>query len=143
MYKVVFIGSNPSERSSSVVPFWHDTSSNKILSSWIGQIDVNTIESFHYLNVANYVTPGNRPLKISEIKMEISSLRERLGELGDVKIIALGNSAQKAMTLMGVDFFAMPHPSGLNRQLNNLKYVEEKIKGLRFYLSPSTIEEQF
>jgi uracil-DNA glycosylase len=29
----------------------------------------------------------------------------------------------------------MPHPSGLNRQLNDKEFVEEKIKGLANYLA--------
>ena len=36
----------------------------------------------------------------------------------------------------GYDYFAMPHPSGLNRQLNDPEFIEEKIKRLIEYMSP-------
>jgi uracil-DNA glycosylase len=51
------------------------------------------------------------------------------------KIVALGKTAEKALTLLGYDFYAMPHPSGLNRKLNDKDYIEEKIKGLRDYIN--------
>jgi len=144
MNKIVFIGSNPSQRSASIVPFWMDTKSNKVLTSWVGKIyEMHTeplIESIHYLNVANYPTPGNRPLKASEIKAALESLQYRIDGICPDKIIALGKTAEKALTLLGVEFYAMPHPSGLNRQLNDPAFIREKINGLSIYLSPSKIE---
>jgi uracil-DNA glycosylase len=137
--KILFIGSNPSQRSKSVVAFWNDTKSNKVLSSWTSKLydDPNfSIESLHYLNVSNSPTPGNRPLKASEIKENLPGLRSRIEEVCPDKIVVLGKTAEKALTLLGFNFYAMPHPSGLNRQLNDPKFVEEKINGLRVYLSP-------
>jgi uracil-DNA glycosylase len=56
------------------------------------------------------------------------------------RIVALGKTAEKALTLLRYNFYVMSHPSGLNRQLNDPKFVEEKIKGLREYLKPSEEE---
>lgn len=140
MSKIVFIGSNPSQRSSSIVPFWRDARSTKTLTKWIEmagqQVDIH-IESLHYLNVANYVTPGNRPLTMKEIKAEISNLNDKVvgwSGINPDKIIALGKTAEIACTLAGLEFLAMPHPSGLNRQLNDPKFVAEKITALGEYL---------
>ena len=97
MFKVVFLGSNHSERSSSMVPFWNDTKSLTILSGWIESIE--EAQNSYFMNVANYTTPGNRPLKTTEIKAELDRLRSEIDDLGEnVKIIALGKTAEKALT---------------------------------------------
>lgn len=141
MYKVLIIGSNPSQRSASVLPFWYDTKSTKVLNKWMAEVvvkhDVVVLESVHFGNVANFVTPNNRPLKISEIKAELPRLEQFINtDVVPDKIITLGKSAEKALTMLGIEFFAMPHPSGLNRLLNDPIYVAEKIKGLSGYLKP-------
>ena len=57
---------------------------------------------------------------------------DRLKDAGQQfdKIIALGNVASNALKKVGVDHFKMPHPSPLNRQLNDKQFektmIEEK-----------------
>jgi uracil-DNA glycosylase len=134
-YKIVFVGSNPSQRSASIVPFWMDTRSNKILASWISRLEPGSIESIHYLNVSNKPTPNNRPLKTSEIKENLERLKKNIEvDVVPDKVIALGKTAAVALTLLRIPFYGMPHPSGLNRQLNDPKFVEEKLKELKKYL---------
>lgn len=48
------------------------------------------------------------------------------------KVIALGVNASKA--LKGVGHFIMPHPSGLNRQINNKHFIDKRIAACRKYL---------
>jgi uracil-DNA glycosylase family 4 len=131
---IVFIGSNPSERSYRLEPFWHNTKSMTMLTNWINSIPTAAYQ-MTFLNVSNQTTPGNRPLKISEIKSNLPRLKLDLELCKPVKIIALGKTAAKALTLLGHNFYEMPHPSGLNRQLNNKEFIEEKIKGLASYLA--------
>ena len=136
---VLFIGSNPSQKSTTIIPFWANTNSSKILNSWIDKVkeQVN-VEEVHCLNVANYPTPGNRPLKMPEIKAELDRLAYDIYGLRGInpdKVVALGKTAQTALTLLHIPHYAMPHPSGLNRQLNDPKFVEEKINGLVEFLT--------
>lgn len=140
--KVVFIGSNPSLRSNSLVPFHHDTKSMTIIAGWLTRLyDMGCrFESHHFINVSNAPTPGNRPLKTSEIHAELVGLEGRISSITPDRVIALGRTAEKALTLLRIPHFAMPHPSGLNRKLNDPAYVEEKINGLSLYLSPFKIE---
>lgn len=136
--KIVFIGSNPSQKSKSIVPFWYDTKSNAVLSKWMSEVHKApniTIEAVYYFNVANHPTPGNRPLKTSEIHAGLINLDAKLSEVNPDRIIALGKTAEKALTLLRKQFLAMPHPSGMNRQLNDPAYVAEKIKALQDYLT--------
>lgn len=145
MYKILFLGSNPSQKSSSIVPFWNDARSTKVLNEWIKQIGTKSlveIESIHYLNVANYPTPGNRPLKDAEIKAELDALAFRIYGFNGAnpdKIIALGRTAESALKMLGIEHYPMPHPSGLNRLLNDPQYVAEKLNGLKEYLKCPTV----
>ena len=49
-------------------------------------------------------------------------------------VVALGNNASKALTKASVSHFKLPHPSGLNRQLNNKKYVAKRLKECYNYI---------
>lgn len=132
--KILFIGSNPSEAAGSTVAFWQDTSSAKVLAQWIDQL--GPIEQLFFNNVSPCTTPNNRPLNRSEIRENLERLK-MLVAMHDAKIVALGRTAERALRMIGEDFYAMPHPSGKNRKLNDKAYVEEKIKGLKNYLKPS------
>lgn len=137
-YKVVLIGSNPSQKSGSILPFWYDAKSTAVINKWMEQVhkdDNIELESVHFGNVANIVTPNNRPLKMSEIKAALPRLDKFINvDVVPDKVIALGRTAEKALTLLGIPHYAMPHPSGLNRLLNDPAYVTEKINGLKEYL---------
>lgn len=49
-------------------------------------------------------------------------------ELHRNPVIGLGVSACKALTKLGIEHFCAPHPSGLNRKLNNKKYVDRMLQ---------------
>ena len=84
----------------------------------------------------NDPTDKNRPLKTSEIHQNLDRLSLLILEKKPTKIVALGNTAVKALTLLRADFYQMPHPSGRNRQLNDKLFVEERIKGLIDFIRP-------
>lgn len=131
--KIIFLGSNPSQRSISIKPFWRDTKSMQVISNWLDMLNLGE-EEIYFMNVSDTTTPNNRPLKISEIKASLPMLSNKINDVIPEKIIALGKTAEKALTLLRIPHFAMPHPSGLNRQLNNKEFIEEKIKSLQEYL---------
>ena len=137
--RVLLIGSNPSQKSSKTVPFWHDTRSRMVLDKWLLNAQI-PIEYLDFLNVSNQPTPNNRPLKTSEIQACLQRLEKDITKhVRPDYIITLGKTAEKALVMMkitetGYDYYAMPHPSGLNRQLNDPKFIQEKIKGLQNYL---------
>lgn len=136
MDTILFVGSNPSNTSTCDMAFHGSTRSSQILSVWCK--DVTGIKM--HINVANKKTENNRSLKGNEIRANLERLSEDLKTISAAKVIALGKTAAKALTLLGVDFYEMPHPSGRNRKLNDPKYVEEKIKGLISYVNGSNTE---
>lgn len=125
--KIVFLGSNPSNASPFLDPFTHCRSAH-VLAGWLARLGLRW-EEVTFANVANYKTIGNKPLTGSQISAEIPRL---IAELSDAVVIALGTTAQKAAkkTANGcypwpapLAIIPLPHPSGMNRLLNDQDYV--------------------
>lgn len=129
--EVIFVGSNPSEASKNILPFWGDTKSDKILHQWISRLPDDACT--FVCNVLDEKTLNNKPLNMAQIKQALPNLASKV--LKFKKIIALGKTATIALRALGVDFYEMPHPSGRNRKLNDKTYVEGKIKGMLEYLT--------
>lgn len=148
MNKILFVGSNPSNSSVCDQAFHGSTRSSKILTSWCKRLT----GAFIHVNVVNKKTENNRPLKKSEITSALNELASNIRCFQPTHIIALGKTASTALTLLGVDFFEMPHPSGLNRKLNDKTYMENRLNQLEQYCSqdkfqvgmktPSTVTTQ-
>lgn len=126
MATILFVGSNPSNASVCDVAFHGSTRSSKILTEWTK--DVAGVKM--HINVSQKKTENNRPLKNGEINENLKDLRLTIVASGADKVVALGKTAAKALTLLGVPFYEMPHPSGRNRKLNDAAFVQEKVKGL-------------
>ena len=67
---------------------------------------------------------------------------DRLKDAGQQfdKIIALGNVASNALKKVGVDHFKMPHPSPLNRQLNDKQFEKTMIEECYNYIMGGTYD---
>jgi uracil-DNA glycosylase len=125
----MFVGSNPSAKSETTSPFDVNTNSGRVLKSWIDRVG---IQDYSHINVSDEKTPGNRPLSISEIKKALGSLSIKLQ--GADRVVAVGKTAAKAMDMTGIAFMEIPHPSGLNRKLNDPQFVEEQLEKLKKYV---------
>jgi uracil-DNA glycosylase len=128
--KILLVGSNPSIQSQSDFAFFMDTKSGKTLKEWTDTIPG---VAWMYGNVSDIKTEKNRPLKRSEILEALPVLRARIMKAHPYKVVALGKTAEEALTLLGCPHLAMPHPSGLNRQLNDPVFKAQKLKELADY----------
>jgi uracil-DNA glycosylase len=128
---ILFVGSNPSTSSTEDAAFHSSTMSSKRLMSWLKNID----GSFIYINVFNSPTENNRPLKKSEIVLNVDRLKNDVEAIKPTKIVALGKTASTALEIIGAEHYKMPHPSGRNREINDEEYIKEKVKGLENYVS--------
>ena len=126
---ILFVGSNPSNASKVDEAFYGETQSSRVLAEWSKGIKGCKM----HVNVLNKKTPKNRPLKRAEVKLNLDQLKENIRCIGPHKVVALGKTAARALTLLRVDFFEMPHPSGRNRLNNNKIFIEKKIKELTEY----------
>ncbi len=131
---ILFVGSNPSQTSTVDCAFHSSTKSSRILTSWTKDI----VGMKQHINVLNKKTDNNRALNTAEINSSLDRLREEIRCVAPTKIVALGKTATKVLTLLQVSFYEMPHPSPRNRLLNDAVFVEGKIKGLVEYCNPTS-----
>ena len=127
---VLFVGSNPSNASTCDVAFHGSTKSSKILTEWCKDITIGKM----MINVTTTKTNNNRPLTNAEISDALPALKSAIEALSPCKVVALGKTAVRALTLLHQAHYEMPHPSGRNRKLNDKAYEAEKVKGLVEYV---------
>lgn len=134
--KILLLGSNPSRKSLTNDAFDLSTKSGTTLDNWLNwSLPVDIQQKRLYMNVSTISTPKNRPLTAEEIRENLPTLKAKIDAAMPDRIVAVGLTAGKALTLLGIPHLQMPHPSGLNRQLNNKDFVVEKIRALQDYLS--------
>ena len=129
--KIIVLGSNPSNSSPFNDPFTHCRSA-KTLDKWLAKLGLSR-EMVELANVSYEKTPNNRPLKKSEINLEIPRLGYLVG--GNI-VITLGRTAEEAMQRVvklniprwrPERVIALPHPSGSNRVRNDRELLEKML----------------
>ena len=128
--RVVLVGSNPSQRSPDNSPFHISTRSRIIVDEWFRDMGCE----ISFMNICEEKTQDNKPLTQKQIRNHLLPFSKRLSELNPDKIVTLGRSAEYGCQILGIPFFPMPHPSGLNRQLNDKKFIDSKIEELRKFI---------
>jgi uracil-DNA glycosylase len=105
---VIFIGDRPSPRMKKNAEPFEGAACEKRLKEWIRFL----IESSLYYKVINQCDWTYHDFHVLLLQQH--------------KIVALGNNASKA--LGDIPHFKLPHPSGLNRQINNKAFVKKQLK---------------
>lgn len=125
MRRVVFLGQNPA-RAGNGEPFV-GTASGRTLDSWI---ECMSLDGFEIVkdNVSMHVSMFNQAPSKSQVKRD----RERVRSVIDGGVVVcLGRIAHRSVLEMvrlgilssGTTVLNLPHPSGLNRKLNDREYV--------------------
>lgn len=92
----------------------------KLWMDWLG------IERYSFDNVCQ----GYGQIKVTKSDRDyVKQITKRY-----TKIITLGTIPDKTLKDLGVDHFALPHPSGLNRKLNDPRFVEKSLVECGRYL---------
>jgi hypothetical protein len=118
MTKVLIVGINPSN-SKSVKP----CITLKRLYRWADELG---LQFFSFVNCIS--RPGSYTFKDVEFDLLSECVK------GYDKVIALGGFPSKALQKMHISHYAMPHPSGLNRRLNDKQYEKHVIGECDEYL---------
>lgn len=92
------------------------------LNEWVERLD---IEEFFFVN-----TTG----KVGKVKKSDIDLDNLSKACYNAKVIALGNFASEALEMINVAHFKLPHPSPLNRQINDTEYISGQLSKCREYL---------
>ena len=117
---ILFVGSNPSHLNNNPhIPF-HGSRSEKNFNEWSNRLVPNG--NYKVVNVSNALTPHNRPLREDEFDLLTLSINALDPEIN--RVIALGNTASIALEMIGIKYFKLPHPSPLNRKINNKIYLD-------------------
>src|SRR5574337_239013 len=132
--KIIFVGCNPSPKNRDPrVPFV-GTRSGAIFFRWTRDLGLSR-EDYEIITAASKITQSQSQLKKSDINLEQLAQAILLLSGRKTKIITLGKVAQWALNQLKIDHFPLPHPSGLNRKLNDKDYVKEQLRLCRKYLS--------
>lgn len=131
--KILFLGQNPAEASPKLA--FVGTKSGKTLDQWIFQSSIPVDQPIVFANVFDFPTISNKPLKASDITSAAKSsfFLEKI-EGCDI-VFSCGKQASKAVAiamahfgLQSIKAVSLPHPSGLNRKLNDKAFVNQTIK---------------
>ena len=115
---VLVVGINPSSADPSKV-----SSTIKRLHRWMDNVGVS------YFSFVNCISrSGAYTLK----DVEYEFLKESV--LGYNRVVALGGFPSRALSKLEVEHFVMPHPSRLNRKLNDAEYERYMIEECRKYV---------
>jgi len=110
---IIFVGDKPSKKNVDPDVAFVGTLSYKRLLEWIWIMNID----------------------ISDVKMiNISKMWKYEPYGASKRVIALGKNAAKAIEYWAPNAFILPHPSGLNRKLNDKKWLNSELKKCRKWL---------
>lgn len=93
------------------------------LNSWMDQLGV---DYYSFTNVIHQTGPYKKSMVDKD--MLLSYIK------GYKKVVALGPFVSETLNSIGIEHFTMPHPSPLNRQLNDKEFEVMKLKQCKFYM---------
>ncbi len=119
------IGQSPKTQINISIPFYN-TKSHPIIQTWL-----TLAENKRFIIASNAVNEidGNKITSKDLKRLEAIYTSQRPD-----KVICLGKVAHKALQALGISHFEAPHPSGLNRKLNDKIYVDNMLNDMKEYL---------
>jgi hypothetical protein len=119
--RVLVLGINPSngKRVKQIITL-------KRLPQWMNTIGV---DKYDFANCIPYKG------RYCQADVDLKDVRRRC--MSYDRVIALGNFPSAVLVKIGVRHFKLPHPSGLNRLLNNAEYVRDCLDRCRKYVYDS------
>lgn len=111
---VLFVGDRPSAKMKPGADPFVGAACEPKLKEWILEVSSSTI---HYV--------------INSVDSNVLNMATMFVMYGG-SVVALGNNASKS--LKNIEHFKLPHPSGRNRQINDKKFIKEKLQECRLYI---------
>lgn len=133
MPRLLIVAQNPKHEKNVASPF-EDTQSGKVFNEWLERASIPR-EAVTVVNA--YDNVGPHTYRLSQIKKDTEKGRWESLVYNNPTIITLGRVAAEAINLTATRlnaqgrYFYLPHPSGLNRQLNDEKQISNIINQLR------------
>lgn len=120
--KILIIGHSPSSKE--YCPRKGNPSINR-LNRWLDACDVRI---YSYSNACAHHAPSLKKGNID--KTYLQNIAKNYN-----KILVLGKEVEQLFTKMRIEHFALPHPSPLNRKLNDKNFEKSVINGLHSYIN--------
>ena len=117
MQRVLLVGINPSSAVNGQNTTW------RRLPKWADYLGLGM---FSFTNCI--YNPGKYSMRDVDLDLLRESCRHH------AKVVALGNFPSQALRKINVDHFTLPHPSGLNRKLNDREYELDQLLKCRNYI---------
>lgn len=114
---MLVLGMNPSKKGGNKSP------TIKNLYKWLDELKLKTVS---FSNIYNGFG------KFSKQQIDKDHLNEICPQYD--KILALGQTVGDVLVSLGIGHFRLPHPSGLNRQLNDRVFVRQTLNQCNEYL---------
>lgn len=118
MTKVLVVGINPSSKER------RKLSTRDRLDTWMEAIGVS---EYDFKNVID--EPGEYHINKVDSNRVVNFCKD------DYKIIALGNFVSGVLSKLNIEHHKLPHPSPLNRKLNDKSFEKECIDKCKAYLN--------
>ena len=115
--KVIVVGINPAKGSPKI------KGALSRLSTWMDEIGIK-----HWSFTNCIFSPG----LYSYSEVDFEHLSKCVADYD--KVIALGGFPSRALTRIGVEHHVLPHPSGLNRNLNDREYEKAQVNMCKEYI---------
>jgi hypothetical protein len=127
--RVLIVGNNLSPKSPDPTVPLTGIRSGTILIRWLESLKIEGLE-FHVINMSSRTSKIMAESVFNNGEVSVVAAFSKSCDA----VIALGRKVGMALTRAQVAHFEMPHPSRLNRKLNNPHYVEEQLRQCEAYL---------
>lgn len=121
---IIFVGDKPSKSNLDPNIAFVGTKSYKTLLGWIADMDINIAD---VLLTNNITTQNNTWFSLD------NHVSYRLTP-NLTKFVALGKAAEEKLEKLKLHYFSLPHPSGLNRKINDKQWLDIQLKACKQWL---------
>lgn len=128
--RLLIVGQNPSKKNTYNNTPFIGTKSGINLTVWLEKINLH-ITQCPMINCSDDVDCKFNKKDIIKAAFKIGG--EMVNTNPD-KILTLGNIAHKILARCRIDHFALPHPSGRNRKLNDKQWLDNQLKLAKEYI---------
>ncbi len=115
---VLFVGDKPAKNNINEFVAFYGTQSYTTLMKWCDQMMLHH-GKIHMVNQCHII---NLTQAVDFVTLHYATDHKGRSDkthLSNCKVIALGRAAESRLIEMEIEHFLLPHPSGLNRALNN------------------------
>lgn len=120
--RVLFVGQNPSKDNVDFNVAFIGSRSHARLMSWIKSLK---IDNYSLTNASRVIGP------VTLKDADLNGIRATIEAYKPTHIVSLGEYASKVLKRMKIAHIPMPHPSGLNRKLNDAQFEARELERCR------------